>query len=235
MSRGTTLGTLTEQLRISARYDPNPALSLNILPMMQQLLRDTQERLYDEFDWPFLRITQDKMLSAGQRYYDLPADLNLERIISVDVRYGERWLPVERGIDVAHYNQIDSDLDARADPAVRWEVKDTGDGEQIEVWPVPESDGIALRFTGIRKLTPLVEMSDRADIDDQLIVLYAASELLGGAKNPQAQLKANQASHRLKTLQGRVTKTRTNMFVLGGAAPEGHVERQPLVAYVRNP
>lgn len=236
MARGTTLGELVTQLRIAARYDPNPALSLNLVPLMQQTIRDTQERLYDEFDWPFLRVRQDKILAAGQRYYDIPSELNLERIQAVDVRFGNVWLPVERGITLDHYNARDSDADAREDPAQRWEVMDTGEGEQLEVWPIPLTNGAALRFTGIRKLTPLVEAGDIADLDDQLIVLFAAGELMGGAKNPAAQIKFTQGAKRLETLQGRVTKTRTNSFVLGGEAPaQSRHDRTPLVAYVRAP
>jgi hypothetical protein len=237
MARGTTLGELVTKLRVSARYDPNPALSLNMVPLMQQTIGETQERLYDEFDWPFLRIRRDKLMAAGQRYYDIPDDLNLERIQQVDIRYGDRWLPVERGITLGQYNHRDSDADAREDPVLRWEVMDTGDGEQIEVWPIPATDGAALRFTGIRKLTPLVEQSDRADLDDMLITLYAAGELLGGAKNPEAQIKFAQGKARKTTLQGRVTKTRNNTFTLGGGGTDsGHChDRTPRVAYVRNP
>lgn len=239
MARGKSLGELIQQLRVAARYDPNPALSLNMVPLMQQTIVQTQERLYDEFDWPFLRVRRDKLLAAGQRYYDIPDDLNLERIQAVDVRFAGQWLPVERSISLDHYNRYDSDADARFDPACRWEVMDTGNGEQIEVWPIPLTDGAAMRFTGIRKLKPLVETSDRADLDDQLIVLYAAGELLGGAKNPEAQIKFSQASKRKATLQGRVTKTRNNTFVLGGGSGEEGTdyshERTPLVAYVRNP
>jgi hypothetical protein len=236
MARGVTLGELVTALRISARYDPNPALSLNMVPLFQQTLKNAQERLYDEFDWPFLRIRRDKIMAAGQRYYDIPVDLNLERIQQVDIRFGDRWIPVERGITLEHYNSVDSDADMRRDPAVRWEVMDTGDGEQIEVWPIPQTDGAALRFTGIRKLTPLIEQADRADLDDQLIVLTSAGELLGGAKNPEAQIKFAQAKARKETLQGRVTKTRTNSFVLGGAPnSDSSRERTPLVAYVRAP
>lgn len=218
MARGVTLGELVTKLRIAARYDPNPALSQNMEPIFQQTLKDTQERLYDEFDWPFLKVQRDKVLSAGQRYYDVPTDLNLERIIAVDVRHGDQWLPVERGITLDHYSSRDSDADQREDPAQRWDVVDTGSGEQIEVWPVPASDGIKLRFSGIRKLKPLIAQADKADLDDQLIVLYSAGELLGGAKNPAAQLKLSQGKNRLETLQGRVTKTRRNGFVLGGGS-----------------
>lgn len=235
MARGTTLGELVTQLRIAARYDPNPALSLNLVPLMQQTIRDTQERIYDEFDWTFLKVQADKTLAAGQRYYDMPTNLNLERVVKVDVRHHDRWLPVERGISLDHYNSRDSDNDEREDPVTRWDVIDTGDGEQIEVWPIPDSDGTLLRFRGIRKLNPLVEDSDIADLDDQLIVLFAAGELLGGAKNDVAKIKLAQGAKRLETLQGRVTKTRSNSFVLGGgASPHVRRDRTPLVAYVRD-
>lgn len=236
MARGTTLGELTNQLRLAARYDPNPALSISITPLMQQELRDTQERLYDEFDWPFLHIHRDKIMAAGQRYYDIPEDLNLERIIAVDIKYGGKWLPVERGITLDHYSSSDSDDAAnRNDPVRRWEVLDTGNGEQIEVWPIPASDGSQLRFTGIRKLNALVEDADRADLDDQLVVLFAAGELLAGAKNPLSQIKFTQGAQRKSMLQGRVTKTRSNGFVLGGQPIATPRERTPLVSYVRTP
>lgn len=233
MARGKSFGELIADLRIAARYDPNPALSLNLVPLMQSTIRNTQERLYDEFDWPFLRVRRDKVLSAGQRYYDIPVDLNLERIIAVDVQDGGKWIPVERGITLDHYSSIDSDLDHRNDPVRRWEVMDTGSGEQIEVWPIPATDGALLRFTGIRKLKPLVENGDNADLDDQLIVLFAAGELMGGVKNPDAQIKFSQGKKRKEILQGRVTKRRNNSFVLGGEVPCSDAERTPLVAYVR--
>lgn len=237
MARGTTLGELIDGTKTAARYDPNPALSVNFLPLIKQTLKHTQERLYEEFDWPFLRIRRDKVMAAGQRYYDIPTDMNLERIQKVDIRYGDRWLPVERGITLENYNIYDSDADLRVDPVLRWDVMDTGDGEQIEVWPIPITDGANLRFTGIRKLKSLVATADQADLDDQLIILYAAAELLGGAKNPIAQAKLSQAKKLKDTLQGRVTKTRKNSFVLGGERTEepSLARMPPLVAYVRNP
>jgi hypothetical protein len=235
VARGTTLGELVTKLRIAARYDPAPSLSLNMVPLMQQTIRDTQERLYDEFDWSYLKVSRDKELSAGQRYYDFPVDLNLERISKVDVLYGDRWIPVERGIDLDHYNARNSDNDEREDPVQRWDVVDTGSGEQLEVWPIPASDDMTLRFRGIRNLTPLVANADRADLDDQLIVLFAAAELLGGAKNDVGKMKLAQGAERLEKLQGRVTKTRRNTFILGGGPASCEpVDRTPLVAYVRD-
>jgi hypothetical protein len=47
-------------------------------------------------------------------------------------------VPVERGITLDTTTQHTTATTIFAlDPVVRWDVKDTGDGEQIEVWPVP--------------------------------------------------------------------------------------------------
>jgi hypothetical protein len=218
MARGVTLGGLLTKLRIAARYDPNPALSKAMEPLFRQTLQDVQERLYDEFDWPFLKVQSDKVLAAGERYYDVPANMNLERIVAVDTQQGGIWVPVERGISLDDYSGCNSDLGGRRDPAERWDVRDTGDGEQIEVWPIPATNGLTLRFTGYRKLNALVEDSDRADLDDQLIVAFAAAEMFAGKRdNDNAQLKLQQGQNRLKLLQGRVTKNRRGGFVLGGS------------------
>jgi len=233
LARGVTLGELVSQARIAAGRDPNPALSINVNEQLKQAIRQEQERLYDEFDWPFLKITSDKTLEAGSRYYDVPADMNLERISKVDVRYGGRWVPVQRGISLNEYNVVDSDADARMDPVQRWDVRDTGTGEQIEVWPVPASEGIVLRFSGIRKLGPLIANSDIADLDDQMLVGFVAAELLATAKDAAASTKLAKAKSRKDMLQGRVVKTRNNRLSLLG--PRDDCERgrrPPLVAYV---
>lgn len=229
MARGVSLGELVDKLRVAARFDPNPALSQNMVPLFEQTLRDTQERLYDEFDWPFLRVRRDKAIEVGQRYYDVPDDMNLERIVQIDVLVNDKWLPVDRGISLDHYNAVDSDNDERRDPIMRWDVSDTGEGEQIEVWPIPATP-TTMRFTGFRQLKPLRQRADIADLDDQLIVLYAAGEIMGGATNPDAQVKFAQAKRRKELLQGRVTKSRRNSFVLGGEDLQHNPRGVPMVS-----
>jgi hypothetical protein len=234
MARGTQLGELITKLRIAARYDPNPALSQNMAPLFMETLQDVQERLYDQFDWPFLKIQADKVLQAGERYYDVPDNMNLERVNTVDVQVSSIWEPVERGITLGHYSAFNSDAGVRSDPVERWDVRDTGNGEQIEVWPIPASTGSLLRFCGIRKLKPLVNASDVADLDDQLIVLFSAAELLASkGADDQAKMKLQQADNRLTLLQGRVTKRRNNRFVLGGCSDgEDRRGRPPRIAVV---
>lgn len=229
MARGVTLGELVTKLRIAARYDPSPALSKNMGPLFEQTLQAVQERLYDEFDWPFLKVQRDKALGAGQRYCDVPEDMNLERILTVDVLVGDVWEPVERGISLDDYSLCNSDRGARRDPIEKWDVVDTGDGEQVEVWPLPASNNVTLRFSGIRKLKPLVDQEHKADLDDQLIVLFAAGEIMAGKGDADAQMKLQQGKNRLATLQGRVTHRRRG-FVLGGSpCPEDHRRRGPVV------
>jgi hypothetical protein len=234
MARGTTLGALVTDLRIEARYDPNPALSLNMVPMMQQTLRRNQEFLYDEFDWPFLEVFRDIPLEAGSRYYDFPDDMNLERVQKVDVLHAGTWQPVIRGIELDHYNAQDSEGNERTDPIQFWDVVEVGGGPQIEVWPLPATNTQKMRLRGIRSLKPLVKDSDVAELDDMMIVLYSAGELLGGAKDPLAEVKFQQAKARRETLQGRTTKTRHNRFSLGGeqTGNQGNAARPMLTAYV---
>jgi len=232
--RGATLAQMVNDLRIEARFDPDPALSVNIVPLLKRTLVRTQEFLYDEFDWPFLRVTRDINIEAGSRYYDFPDDLNLERVQRMDVLYGDQWRPVERRIDLDHYNAHDSDTDQRLDPVQLWDVIDTGDAPQIEIWPVPATAG-RIRLTGIRSLSSLVEDADRADLDDMMIVLYAAGELLATAKDDLAEVKFSQAKARRDTMQGRTTKTRNNRFSLGGCPPEPEERERVTVAYARAP
>ena len=59
-------------------------------------------------------------------------------------------------------------------------------------------------------------MSDTADLDDQLIVLFAASELLTRQKSPDAQLKQQQAQIHYQRLRARLSKSEP--FVLGESA-----------------
>ena len=233
MARGTTLGELIDQVRLESRLDPNPALSQSKVPSIIQMIRRTQERLYDDFDWPFLQISRDVPVQAGQRYYDVPDDMNLERIQRIHYKWSDIWRKVDRGICEDNYNAIDSEAGERQDPVQRWDVSDTGSGEQIELWPVPTVNGNLLRFTGIKKLPRLVGMSDVAVLDDQMIVLYVAAEMLGGAKNQEGQVKLSLANARTKKLQGRVVKTRDNSFSFAGGKREEDEARTPVVQYAR--
>lgn len=203
MPRGVTLGVMLDALRAEAGFSSKVSLSVNMLPMMKQMLQRTQRRLYNAYDWPFKYITRDVLTQAGQRYYNFPADLDPEKTIRIWYRWGSDWLPLSRGITIDYYSAFDSDNGARNDPTQRWEMRDnatgTGNQVQVELWPVPATNGTAnasgtLRFEGTKDLAPLVADADVCDIDSDLIVLFTAAEILAdkGAKSAAAKQTAAQ-------------------------------------------
>jgi hypothetical protein len=148
-------------------------------------------------------------MQAGQRYYDFPTDLNLERVERVEFKWDDRWHQLEYGIGRTQLDQYDSDRDVRSWPIYRWKE---AEDNQIEVWPVPSLDGSIdpptglLRFTGIRALRPLVQESDRADLDDTLLVLFSAAEILAREKAADAGLKLQMAENHYRRLRARGSK-----------------------------
>jgi hypothetical protein len=194
--------------------------------MIKNLLARTQEELYEEYVWPFFKIKPYIVLNAGQRYYDAPANMNFDRIQEVAVWYNEQPQPVERGIGFAEYAQYDSDSDVRADPVLKWDLVDVDGALQLEVWPIPASNGSKLQLLGVRKLNPLIADTDRADLDDRLIVLNAAAEHLSGQDAKDAKLKLAKAQARFSRLKGN-SQGGGNVIRLPGAEPatppRGHV------------
>ncbi len=88
----------------------------------------------------------------------------------------------------------------------------SGEDDRIELWPVPDQDartGVgddgSIKVVGIRNLRPFRDETDVCDLDDRLIVLYAAAELLAAAGAKDAQLKLQQAAARYAKLKGDLT------------------------------
>lgn len=208
MARGTQFSTLVTMLRSELRRSTSVAVGVDDLASLKQTLSRTQETLYDSFDWPHLRqISSLIPLSAGQRYYDVPSTFNFDRIERAVVFYNDRPYDIERGIDFEQYATYNSDNDERADPAQKWDIRWTGTREQIEFWPIPASNDGSAQYRSIRKLRTLVNDSDPCDLDDQLIVLFAAAELGAGAEMKDAGAKLQLAQARLAVLKANAKST----------------------------
>ena len=220
MARGTTLTRLIQMLRAEAGHSTSVAAGQDNEAALIQKLQRVQIMLYDDYDWPFLRDTFDIPLEAGERYYDLPIDLNMERIEAAAINYSDRPEPITRGISFDEYAQYNSDNDERASPARRWDIKRVDDGvEQIEIWPIPTDDTQLFQLRGIKKLRPLVAPADVCDIDDIAIVLSTASELLAKAKATDAASVQSAAAARLKQLKAR-TKGASRMITMSGSSAD---------------
>lgn len=232
MARGTTLLRLLDLYRSECRMSLNPAHNAQVRDTQVQHLQRVQEWLWTDFAWPVLRVERFLETQDGQRFYDLPEDLDIDRISKVEVKHDDVYNLMEPGLTAEHYAAYDSEKDERQWPPRRWRIYE---GEQIELWPIPDSgfdpvtqDG-RIKITGIRKLNPLVDDADRADLDDMLIVLYAASEHLAATGAKDAALKQQQANARFVRLRGQQTPRRR--FRLFGADQDSRARRVPIAVY----
>lgn len=200
MARNKQLLELVAQLRAETGRTQKVSVGVDELDNLKEVLRRTQEVLYDDYEWPHLRVQDTVTLANGQRYYDLPVNLNFDRIQQVKFKYNNVYTYLERGIDFDDYSIFDSNNDERSSPTLKWDIRNTGSGEQLEFWPIP--NGVdSVYFLGTKKLGNLIEENDTADLDDRLIVLFAAAEMLARQKSADASTKQQAANNRLLTLR----------------------------------
>ena len=200
---------------------------------LNQLLSNKEQWLASEYDWPFLEHRWDITVNAGNRFLTLPTQesssgdegasvaINFEREVRVEVKYNNKWWPLDYGVGAEEFNIFDSDGTTTPvqpmDPVMRWRfATDTSEGanpNQFEIWPVPVTTQI-IRFTGQRALLTLSADADKADLDDQLIVLFTAAEQAAINEMASAQLLAQRAQERLKKVMGNYP-SRDRRVVLG--------------------
>lgn len=208
MTRGvTTLSQMVLALRLETNRSGDVNLGQDEYPALCHLLRRTQETLYYDYEWPFLKYREDITLSAGQRYYDFPDHILFERVQTVKTKNGNIWQPVQRGITMENYNTMDSDEDVRSDPVTNWDIIDAGSGEQIEVWPIPATDDLVLRIEGIKGLGALTSDSDVCTLDDTAIVLRAAAKLLARDRSDDAKEALAVAERHINNLRRGSNRT----------------------------
>lgn len=215
MARHTMLTELREMLRAEIGASSNVAMGVNTANQHDHLLRRTQERLWVDHNWDFGSIQRDEQLIAGQRYYAFGDDVDFDRIVDTHVKWGDIWHPIEYGISTSHYNAHDSDEGERLDPVLRW---DHHENNMFEVWPIPDSS-YTLRFKAYRKLPPLIQPNDTAFLDDNLIVMFAAAELLARSGAKDANVKMAQAQAMFNKLKGNSLKK--DRFIYGGGVSKG--------------
>lgn len=215
MARGKTLEELVTALRAETGYNTLSSASVSQLATFQYHVKRAYDELYDEYDWRFLRVRADKSLAAGQRYYDVPTNLEVETIEQVEVLWNGTWLPVEAIISMDDYTIYDSDNDERVDPVLKWDIIDTGSGEQVEVWPIPATAG-TLRFHGKKVRSVLAADSDTANLDDIAIALKAAGNILFPKDRDAARAKFDQMTRRITILKARLRPANSAPLVPGG-------------------
>ena len=232
MARNQTLISLLDDLRAETRSSLNAAHNAQIRDTQVKYLRKAQEWFWDDFDWPHLYVERRVSLQAGERYYEPPTDVRIDHVTRIEVRYGGVWIPLVAGIGGQQYAEFDSDLDIRSWPVRRWRIHED---EQIEIWPVPESnadtttlEGV-LKIAGIRNLKLLVTDTDRCDLDDRLLVLYAAAKFIGKG----GEAKMAEAMGLYGDLRGKLMPRR-RFRMLGADQEVEHRPRRMTALYIRS-
>lgn len=195
---------LISDLRAELERSSDPAVGVSDYPTLKTKLNRIYETLYADFDWPHLKRTFTAIpLLPGQRYYDLPEDLDYDRVEEAVVWWNGQPTPVERGIELADFSAVNSENGEHRDPVEKWDVRydDVGNKETIEVWPVPAGSSNTLQFRGIQKFKPLVDDADVCRLDDKMVVLFAAASI-APAKGGNKQYFLQEANKRYMQVRG---------------------------------
>jgi len=98
----------------------------------------------------------------------------------------------------------------------------------FEIWPIPASSQ-TVRFTGQRNISPLIADTDTADLDDLMIVLFSAAEILTRNKQQDAPLKLQKAQSRLNYVRAAYPRRTSHVVFGGGQEPEIKKKVVPMI------
>lgn len=228
MARGiTTLEQIVANIRMESHRSPDRNFGKDQYAAIAHLAKRVQYFLYWDHNWAFLKGSRTLTLNAGQQFYDAPLDMDFERIFRARTNTINIWHDLERGIDVTEdYNSFDPDDDERQDPAYKWDILNTEAtvggspvlDEQIEIWPLPATTGGIVKFRGILGLGPFVSDNDVCTLDNTLIELFAAAELLAGDERADASAKLSMANRLYARMRaGSARRTPVNSISMAGA------------------
>lgn len=229
MARGQTLEELTLLVRDELSQSTAAGTGQGSKDTIARALARTQARLWADFNWPHLRIQRYKNLEAGSYQYAFFDDLAQERVLYVHTQDASgHWLPVGYGVYPEHLNSVK--VTERQDPVCRWEIREN---DTFDVWPTPATTGLQLRFEGILALPRFTQEDDRAVLDGDLLVLYAAAQLLARRKSDDAAELRAQADQLYLRLRGNGQKTK--MIAMGAESETDERLLRQAVRYSRGP
>lgn len=236
MALRSTFSQVVQAVRDETRQSSNSSRGIDMLDHIKQVVRRHYYSLAEDFDWEHLRIRKEtavsrKQLQAGDRYYNFPTALNPLRIERAWIKWGGSWAELTYGIGYQEYTAQDPDDDKRSDPVRNWAFYNGG--EQFEVWPIPATNGAAdgnneIAFEGQKLVERLVLDSNRLDMDDMLVYLRAAAEILAEhGQDKAAAIKAAEADKRLLLTHGQLSSQRRWTVGAGRIGAAQSYPRQP--------
>jgi hypothetical protein len=225
--RGTLLPTLRSMLRAEIGETSSTSIATQKDASVNTLFSNAQKLYSTLRDWPFLERKWDVAVPQAGRYVAFStvdirgttATLNTERPFSVSVLFNRLYIPLDYGIGDEEFTHRNSDRGEKQDPIQRWDYStnstETANADQFEVWPMPVT-AQTVRFMGQRQPYALSAETDKADLDDMLLVFSVGAQLLARLddRTAEAQLMSSKAASRLNFLTGAYPN-RTEKLILG--------------------
>lgn len=231
MPRGRQFSDVLDDLRSEIGHSLNTSHGVNTKQIYKNVLARVQRTLHKKHEWPFLMENTTLAISDGSYLYNYPSGYAYEGITEIWAEYSGNWYELEYGITPRHYADYNSPAGDKASPATRWQHK--ASTNQIEIWPCPDAAG-TLYLTAKVDLGTFVADSDTCTLDSDLIVLYAAAEILAKQKSPDAPLKLRLAQELERILLSEQGTRKRQMFVSGGGADpkQGRQKLRPGIDYI---
>jgi len=211
MRNGVTLADLRKETLIEAGFSTDAGHSVYSSERINQLINRTQRRLGITYDWPNMEFEEEVTVAADTQFVNLPTDINFTMIDTVDVSYGDDWIPVTHGIG-SHERSVYNSTQ-RALPIMRWEIEAPGN-TQFEVWPIA-STAQTLLFSGNKSFVVMTKDTDVCVLDADVIVMNVAALILGRDQKADAQIMLAQADELARTIIKRQGSTKTTDVNLG--------------------
>jgi hypothetical protein len=182
------------------------------------LINRVQGQLATQFDWPRRHEAQTVEIVAGQYVYPIPEPFTFEGIERVLASRHDRPVLLHYGIEAEHRAYLDPEaVSDRRYPPRRWQYQTgTGGGDEMEIWPTPDQDGL-LTLEGSGRLLHLTADNQMLAFNADMVALYVASEVLAAQGSELAGAKSGMADELRRSEMHRQKAKKGGAFMLGGA------------------
>lgn len=181
MRLNITLAELISDLRAETGRSADLGHGIGDETRLRRAINKAYLALYRDYDWPHLRRVFPRVtMAAGQRFYDPPTNLDIERIETALVWWNGQPSQLPRGIDLPEYASYDSVADERSDPPLKYDIRyhDTpSNATMLEIWPVPASATASIELRGSYRVRNLVNDDDPCLLDAESVIALAAADV----------------------------------------------------------
>jgi hypothetical protein len=177
------------------------SLAPSLVTRYNQLLNNQQLFMDNQHAYLRGKARVSLAVTPGTQFYDLPTGIDFDRLDKPEFTNVANFrYRISFGIGQEDYNIFRSDLGVKASPVMKWDIVNTGGKLQIELWPIP-SVAATIELSGLLPMVPMVNDSDPCVIDDLVLVLFTAAEILLKSQSADAQAKAARAKAALDSIK----------------------------------